>query len=143
MNKFKIDMFPCISVLVVVCLCPWLKLPCVYNCLQNGDLLLILSCRNWYDINKIFSVSNRDKVSIFFFSCKLLVCQVCQCIKGQPKYYTEKPCTYISPRALTCLFKPVFLNWWAVDSFIWASNLVILLSFTSKLYNFIIMQHYI
>jgi hypothetical protein len=37
--------------------------------------------------------------------------------------------------------RPVFLNWWAVDNFQWASNLVILLSFTAKLYNFIIIQH--
>jgi integrase len=46
------------------------------------------------------------------------------------------------------IFYRVFLNrrWagarrWAVYNFQWASNLVILLSFTTKLYNFIIIQH--
>jgi hypothetical protein len=38
----------------------------VYSCLQNGDILFILSCRNWYDNIKILLVNKQDKVSIFF-----------------------------------------------------------------------------
>jgi len=40
-------------------------LACVYSCLQNGDVLLILSCRNCYDSNKIFLVNKQDEVSSF------------------------------------------------------------------------------
>ncbi len=36
---------------------------------------------------------------------------------------------------------PVFLNQWAVDNFQWVTNLVIFLSFSANLYNFIIIQH--
>ncbi len=32
----------------------------------------------------------------------------------------------------------MYLNQWAVDNFQWASNLIIVLSFTTKLYNFIL-----
>jgi len=50
----------------------------VYSCLQNGDVLLNLSCLNWYDNNKIFLINKWDKVSIFLaVNCwmALLVCQ--------------------------------------------------------------------
>jgi len=36
------------------------------------------------------------------------------------------------------VFTSVFLNRWAADKFQWVSNQVILLSFTTKLYNFIV-----
>jgi len=37
----------------------------VYSCLQNGDVLLILSCCNWYDNKQKFLLNNCDKFSIF------------------------------------------------------------------------------
>jgi len=55
----------------------------VYSCLQNGDLLLILSilsCRNGYDSNKIFLVNTQDKVSIFSAVNRSMALVMCQCV---------------------------------------------------------------
>jgi len=48
---------------------------------------------------------------------------------------------YLSLDDVLLWYRSVFLNCWAVDNFQRASNLVILLSFATKLYKFIIIQH--
>jgi len=47
----------------------------VYSCLQNGDVLLFLSCRNWYDNNEFFI--KQIGQSLNFFSRKLLDSVTC------------------------------------------------------------------
>jgi len=54
------------TILGTLCMAILYTLARVYSCLQNGDVLLIISCpTNWHDKNKMVLINKWKEVSIF------------------------------------------------------------------------------